>query len=206
MDIGNKIYELRKAQNLSQEALAEKLGVARQTISKWELGETSPDLRQAKRLADFFGVSLNGLAGDEAENNTPAGSEAAAAVYETRPCVQPKPKSKKKVVITVLLCILIFALTASSVLIRLAVRKHEYKNGSIRYSAVECDLHGEKYLYEFRYYEEDGQIIEAGGDGYLSDIVGIEKYGNAYQAINVIKAYVENNGGTTQITDAEISS
>ena len=47
MEIGNKISELRKKNNLSQEALAEKIGVTRQTISKWELGETSPDIKQA---------------------------------------------------------------------------------------------------------------------------------------------------------------
>lgn len=61
MEIGNKILELRKKNNLSQESLAEKLGVARQTISKWELGETSPDLKQAKVLAKIFNVSLDEL-------------------------------------------------------------------------------------------------------------------------------------------------
>ena len=50
MEIGNKIMELRKKNNLSQEELAEKVGVARQTISKWELGETAPDLKQAKKI------------------------------------------------------------------------------------------------------------------------------------------------------------
>ena len=50
MEIGNKIMELRKKNNLSQEELAEKVGAARQTISKWELGETAPDLKQAKKI------------------------------------------------------------------------------------------------------------------------------------------------------------
>ena len=54
MKIGNKIAELRKRDSLSQEELAEKLGVARQTISKWEIGETSPDLKQAKELSNIF--------------------------------------------------------------------------------------------------------------------------------------------------------
>ena len=44
MSLGNQIHELRKKNNLSQEQLAEKVGVARQTISKWELGETAPDI------------------------------------------------------------------------------------------------------------------------------------------------------------------
>ena len=59
--IGNKIIKLRKKSNLSQEELAEKVGVARQTISKWELGETSPDLKQAKELSKIFNVSLDDL-------------------------------------------------------------------------------------------------------------------------------------------------
>lgn len=65
MEIGSKIFELRKKNNLSQEKLAELVGVARQTISKWELGETSPDIKQAKQLAEIFHVSLDELAGND---------------------------------------------------------------------------------------------------------------------------------------------
>ena len=64
MQVGNKIQELRRQYNLSQEQLAEKMNVARQTISKWELGETSPDLKEAKNLSKIFNVSL-----DELTNN-----------------------------------------------------------------------------------------------------------------------------------------
>ena len=45
VELGKQIYELRKKANLSQEQLAEKVGVSRQTISKWELGETAPDTK-----------------------------------------------------------------------------------------------------------------------------------------------------------------
>jgi len=61
MEIGTRIHELRKERGLSQEQLAEKVGVSRQTISKWELGETSPDIKQAKLLSQIFGVSLDEL-------------------------------------------------------------------------------------------------------------------------------------------------
>lgn len=61
MELGNKILQLRKQHNLSQEQLAEKMNVTRQTISKWELGETSPDIRQAKELSKIFNVSLDEL-------------------------------------------------------------------------------------------------------------------------------------------------
>ena len=65
MEIGNKILKLRKKNNISQEVLAEKVGVARQTISKWELGETSPDIKQAKELSKIFNVSLDELVDNE---------------------------------------------------------------------------------------------------------------------------------------------
>ena len=61
MPIGNRIYELRKEMKLSQEKLAEKIGVTRQTISNWELNESSPDLKQAKELSNIFNISLDEL-------------------------------------------------------------------------------------------------------------------------------------------------
>ena len=69
MDFGKKIQELRKKNNLSQEDLAEKVGVARQTISKWELEETAPDLKQSKELSKIFGVSLDELIDNKSINS-----------------------------------------------------------------------------------------------------------------------------------------
>ena len=68
MEIGNNIMKLRKKNNLSQEELAEKVGVARQTISKWELGETSPDIKQSKTLSKIFNVSLDELVDNDIKN------------------------------------------------------------------------------------------------------------------------------------------
>ena len=64
MNIGQNIINLRKGANLSQEQLAEKMGVTRQTISNWELDESSPDLKQGRELSKIFNVSLDDLAGD----------------------------------------------------------------------------------------------------------------------------------------------
>ena len=60
--IGENIQKLRRAAGWSQETLAEKLNVSRQTVAKWESGDSSPDLATAARLADIFGVSLDRLA------------------------------------------------------------------------------------------------------------------------------------------------
>lgn len=62
--IGDKLIELRKKNNLTQKQLAEKIGVSKQTISKWELGETAPDIKQAKNLADIFQTDINKLIGN----------------------------------------------------------------------------------------------------------------------------------------------
>ena len=48
--LGNNLYNARKKSGLSQENVAEKLGVSRQTVSKWETNETLPDIRQSKQL------------------------------------------------------------------------------------------------------------------------------------------------------------
>ena len=69
MEFGNRILELRKKENLTQEELAEKVGVTRQTISKWELGETYPDLNMIIKLAKAFNVSTDKLIGGKEPSN-----------------------------------------------------------------------------------------------------------------------------------------
>ena len=61
MRLGTSLYHARRKKGLSQEAVAEKLGVSRQTISKWETDETLPDIRQAKKLSVFYGLTLDEL-------------------------------------------------------------------------------------------------------------------------------------------------
>ncbi|MBQ2407812.1 MAG: helix-turn-helix transcriptional regulator [Bacilli bacterium] len=61
MIIGKKITELRKKYNLTQESLAEKIGVTRQTLSNWESNITSPDLNQASLLCKELKININDL-------------------------------------------------------------------------------------------------------------------------------------------------
>lgn len=71
MEIGNKLNQLRKLSGMTQEQLAEKLNVSRQTISKWESGSTSPDLESIVKVSKLFHVSLDDLLteGDEGVEN-----------------------------------------------------------------------------------------------------------------------------------------
>lgn len=61
MNLGNNLFQARKKVGLSQETVAEKLGVSRQTISKWETDETVPDIYQSKKLAKLYNLSLDEL-------------------------------------------------------------------------------------------------------------------------------------------------
>lgn len=71
MTFGEKLQKLRKARNLSQEELAAELSVTRQTISKWELDQSTPELGLLAQISDIFGVTTDYLiketAGEAAE-------------------------------------------------------------------------------------------------------------------------------------------
>lgn len=69
MSIGSKLLELRKSKNLSQEEVADKLNVTRQTVSKWETDQSTPDFDKISPLCNLYGISadelLNGKKADQ---------------------------------------------------------------------------------------------------------------------------------------------
>lgn len=64
----DNLISLRKNLNLSQDDLAEKIGVSRQTLSKYETGESLPDIEKCRLLADVFGVSMDDLTNYDKED------------------------------------------------------------------------------------------------------------------------------------------
>ena len=69
LDIGNKLNRARTKANLTQEQVAEALGVSRQTISNWENEKTYPDIKSVVALSDLYGVSLDYLLKDKEESS-----------------------------------------------------------------------------------------------------------------------------------------
>ena len=67
MTIGDKILNLRKARGWSQEELADRVGVTRQAVSRWELGSAKPDADKIVALCDLFSISADYLLGRGAE-------------------------------------------------------------------------------------------------------------------------------------------
>lgn len=90
MTIGEKIYQCRKRQNLTQEALAERLSVSRQSVSKWETGDALPEITKLKPLSEIFGVSVEWLLSDNVEAETK--SETGAYKEDKRSSERTEPK------------------------------------------------------------------------------------------------------------------
>lgn len=69
LKFNEKLIKLRKASGLSQEELGDKLNVARQTVSKWELGETTPEMDKLEELSNLFEISIDELVKDSSVPN-----------------------------------------------------------------------------------------------------------------------------------------
>lgn len=72
MKLSEKIVNLRKARNMSQEELAEQLGVSRQAVSRWEVGSALPDASNILQLSKLFGVSADYLLNDDYKGESPS--------------------------------------------------------------------------------------------------------------------------------------
>lgn len=96
MQLNEKLQILRKEAGLSQERLAEKLGVSRQAVSKWESGQSTPDIENLSALSDLFGVTLDELIKKE---SAPQPAQAVRPAYGGTGCsyrFEYEYKSKRK--------------------------------------------------------------------------------------------------------------
>lgn len=137
MKFEEKLIQLRKARGLSQEALAEQLGVSRQAVSRWELGETTPDLANLKQLSELYGVSADYLIHDEYESDEdlPKVKEKSNMVYVQK--VRILKYCGRMTVISAILTfvmLIIFSLTKMPVFLGIAA-------GQALFSVVFCILY-----------------------------------------------------------------
>ena len=83
MTFGDKLSALRREQNYTQEQLADLLGVSRQSVSKWESGQSTPDLEKLVQLADYFQVSTDYLLGRREYTKTARAAQTCHSQDET---------------------------------------------------------------------------------------------------------------------------
>lgn len=114
--LGEKIRNLRKENKISQEALAEKLGVSRQSISLWENDQTMPSMENIISIANIFGVSTDTLLKENSEN---------AIDEKITETTKPKNPLKKKlfVILSIILALAIIGVSAFVVVDKFANRK-----------------------------------------------------------------------------------
>ena len=190
MNLGNKILELRKKSGLSQEELGEKINVTRQTISNWELGETSPNTEQLKLLSQEFNTSIDELLDNNINN-----------------ILIEKVSNTEKLAGIILKIIKIILIAIPSIFILLISLSLIFKNvnrknsGRLIEESIHCSLYGEEHSHSITYEELTGRPIAEGGDPYFYDILDLGKYTDAHQIFNVINDYVKKNGGTCQIIE-----
>ena len=191
MNLGNKIMTLRKKNNMSQEELAEKVGVTRQTISKWELEETSPDRTQAKTLSNIFKVSL-----DELVNN------------DLNSIIVEKVSNTEKlagIIIKILkvfgILIIAFILLMIFLIIIFTIDNNTMGDNTIvgKYE-LNCTLDNENYAYSVEY-NKNFQIISAGGDAFISNHTDVEGMGDANKVIAHIEDYFKDHNGKCEVNN-----
>lgn len=115
MNISEKILKLRTEAGLSQEALAEKLGVSRQSVSKWESGAALPDTDKIIAMSDLFKVSTDYLLKADTEVTAPAVEDVPAAAYSAAQPQPVKSGKKKKPVAKIIALVLVVCIVACGI-------------------------------------------------------------------------------------------
>ena len=118
MSLGSSLYNARKKSGLSQEHVAEKLGVSRQTISKWEVGSMQPTLENLKSLCAYFNVDANYFVGTETATVKAEAIETKVETTEqTSIAANGSKNEKRKKVLKLILTIAITAVLFFTVII-----------------------------------------------------------------------------------------
>lgn len=123
MDFNNRLYQLRKQKGLSQEELANRLNVSRQTVSKWEVGDSTPDMEKLIAISDLFDVSLDKLVmgkEDEPQIPTTTKSELVTVLNEKVLTSNNKKKAKSVLKIVGIIAAVILLVDAISMIIYFA--------------------------------------------------------------------------------------
>lgn len=193
MNLGNKIVSLRKKKNITQEELAEKIGVTRQTISKWELAETTPDINQAKMLSKVFGVSLDELTDNDINNvlvEKVSNTERLAGIII-------------KLLKVLGISLIVFVLAMIIIVIIFNINNISFRdNKVVGKTIVSCVIDDNEYLYEVEY-NKNFLVINEGGDSWIVDHIDIEEYDNANKVIAHIEDYFKEHNGSCKITNED---
>ena len=186
MKLGENILKLRKENKLSQEQLAEKVDVTRQTISNWELGETSPNPEQLKLLSKVLNISI-----DELLNN------------DIKSVIVEKVSNTEKlagIIIKILKVVGIFFIIYVALIIISIIMFKKIKSSSEvaienQTVALTCTMNDKEYHYLIESDNNDN-IIDASGSEYITDLLKDKEFKKGKILVEYINTYFKDNGGT----------
>lgn len=184
MNLGKKIAELRKKNNLSQEELAEKVGVARQTISKWEIGDTTPDINQVKIISKIFNISIDELVDNDINNVI------VEKISNTEKLAGITIKILK--VFGIMIIVFIILIFLFVIIFMVDMPRNDYD--IVGRTKISCNLDNEEYVYEAEY-NKNYQVINSGGDAYIMNHTDIESYEDVNKIVAHIEDYFKDHGG-----------
>lgn len=124
MNFNNRLYQLRKQKGFSQEELANRLNVSRQTISKWEVGDSTPDMEKLIAISDLFNVSLDNLVTgkeDEPQITTETKSDFVSILNEKVLTNENKKKAKSALKIIGIIATAVLVIDVISMIIYFAI-------------------------------------------------------------------------------------
>ena len=187
MKLGEKILELRKKEGLSQEQLGERINVTRQTISNWELGDTSPNPEQLKLLSKELHVSIDELLDNDIQN----------IIVEKVSNTEKRTGLILKIIIALIIGFIVYFVF---VIIYKNIQRSR-DTGRVLEESIYCSLYGEEHGFAIKYEELTGHPLETGGDAYFFDILDLGKYDDAHTIFNIINDYVKKNGGNCEMIE-----
>lgn len=190
MNLGKKIAELRKKNNLSQEELAEKVGVARQTISKWEIGDTTPDINQVKIISKIFNISIDELVDNDINN----------VIVEKISNTEKLAGITIKILKVLGVMIIVFIVLIFLFVIFFMVDNPRKDYDIVGRTKISCQLNNDEYVYEAEY-NKNYQVINSGGDAYIINHTDIDSYEDVNKIIAHIEDYFNDHGGKCNVVE-----
>jgi putative transcriptional regulator len=206
--LGENIKNLRKGKGYSQETLAGQLNVVRQTISKWEKGMSVPDAEVLNHISELFEVPISELLGNnilesESEDKSALNEVAKSlAVLNEQIAISATRRKKRLKRAAIGIGVAIVVIIVAYVCCFWMFRVQPQENTMLTTTNLECTLNGEIYRYVVTY-NEQYQIVEAGGNAWITNHVQTEQYGDANLLIAQIEDYFTDRGGTCEVIEEE---
>jgi len=181
--LGKKLFDLRKKSRMTQEEVADKLGVTRQTVSNWELGSTKPDIDQIKGLSKLYKISLDELIDNDIKETL---NEKVSNVEKLSGLIYKLLKVFIIIVIgwfiLILLGIVFFSANRTSSISEIESR-----------TELNCMVNDEMFFIIVR--TRNDEILELDGSYGIIEYLNLESYTSVTQIINKVWEFVVENDG-----------